>query len=75
MLTPAISLFIITIENDNQVLDIFLVCVSMFGMGFVCLGDTPITSEFAKDLTGSLFGWTNTWACLSGIIAPILGNY
>lgn len=44
MLVPAISLFIITLKNDDKTLDIGLVILSMFGFGFVCLGDTPITA-------------------------------
>lgn len=46
MLIPSISLFILTLKNDNQTLDIFLIVISMFGGGFVCLGDAPITAVF-----------------------------
>lgn len=72
LLVPSLALLIITLNNDSQTLDTCLIIFCMFGMGFVCLGDTPITADFAKDLSGSLFGFTNTWACLMGIASPLI---
>lgn len=72
LLVPSLAMLTITLKNDSQALDTCLVVLCMFGMGFVCLGDTPITADFAKDLSGSLFGFTNTWACLMGIASPLI---
>ena len=36
MLMPAISLYALTLKNDNQTLDISLIFLSMFGMGKYC---------------------------------------
>ena len=72
LLVPSLALLIITLANGSQTLDTCLIILCMFGMGFVCLGDTPITSDFAKDLSGSLFGFTNTWACLMGFVSPLI---
>lgn len=40
--------------------------------GLQCGGDAPIVSEFARDLSGSIFGLTNMFACFDGIISPIV---
>lgn len=71
-LVPSLALLIITVSKGSQALDTCLIILCMFGMGFVCLGDTPITADFAKDLSGSLFGFTNTWACVMGIASPLI---
>lgn len=46
MLTPAISLLIIIFKNDNLVLSITLIGLAMFGMGFVCAGDSVVNFGF-----------------------------
>ena len=75
MLTPALALFLITLKNDNQILDVSLIVIAMAGMGFVCLGDSIITAEFARDLSGSVFGFTNSFGCAAGIIAPMMASF
>lgn len=72
LLVPSLAMLIITLKNDSQTLDTCLIVLCMFGMGFVCLGDTPITADFAKDLSGSLFGYTNTYACMMGVASPLI---
>ena len=70
-LTPSACFFIITLKNDNMLLDTCLIVASMFGLGFISLGDTPITAEFARDLAGSIFALTNTCACIGATLSPI----
>lgn len=75
MFIPAICLFLITVKNDDRNLDILLIFLAMVGTGMVCGGDYAITAEFGGQLSGSIFGFTNTLSCGCGFIAPMLASF
>ena len=74
MFTPTICLLLLTIKNDNRDLDVFLIFLAMFGSGMICAGDSPITAEFAGQLSGSIFGFTNTLGTANGFLAPMMAG-
>ena len=43
MFTPTVCLLLLTLKNDDRDLDVLLIFIAMFGSGFICAGDSPIT--------------------------------
>jgi len=75
MTIPAFCFLMVPLKGDNQNIVTALIFIGMFGHGLQCGGDAPIISEFAKDLAGSIFGFTNMFACFDGIISPIVVGF
>ena len=71
MLIPAFSLLVMTLK-DSVLLSILMIFLSLFGLGFASLGDTPITIEFARDLPATIFSFTNTFGCIGSLLCSIL---
>lgn len=49
--------------------------ISFSGLGQICGGDAPITTEFGGELAGTIFGFTNTFACFNGFLSPIMVGF
>lgn len=65
-------LALLTVINGNVTVAIGLIVLSMFGLGMTCAGEAANLADFAQDLSGTIFGFANTFTCFDGILTPII---
>lgn len=71
---PTVALVLIPMAGCNIMLVVILLILSMSTTGFETGGATPIVSEMAPAISGTVFGVTNTFSCTIGFIAPLLSG-
>uniref|UniRef100_T1KZT9 Major facilitator superfamily (MFS) profile domain-containing protein n=1 Tax=Tetranychus urticae TaxID=32264 RepID=T1KZT9_TETUR len=72
LLIPAVCFITITFLGHDKTSILIILTFSMLAMGLRTGGDIPLISEMSPDLSGTVFGMTNTASAASGITVPIL---
>jgi MFS family permease len=69
---PAIAMFVLYKVPPSFEVAVAMLILAMFGMGFQVAGEFPNLPEYAGQHSPILFSVANTWACLDGMIAPLI---
>jgi ACS family sodium-dependent inorganic phosphate cotransporter len=68
----AVSFLAVNFFADNVTYALTAIVVAMLALGMQCAGEAAMLADFAQDFTGTIFGFANTFTCLSGIVSPIM---
>lgn len=71
-LIAATCLFAVNWFADDVTIALTLIVITMSALGMQCAGEAANLADFAQDLSGTVFGFANTFTCFGGIISPIL---
>lgn len=72
---PAICLFIVPEAPCNLIVLITLLMIGMIIFGLNAGGDKPIVVDIAPDHSGTIYGITNAFASLPGILSPLVVGF
>ena len=71
----AVCLILVPIVGCNSDAVISLLLIGMFVYGFITGGEYGVITEYAPNVSGTVFGVANTLASATGFIGPMLVGY
>ena len=71
-LIPASALFVLYLFPPKFEMAVSMLVLAMFGMGFQVGGEFPNLAEYAGQNSAMVFSVANTFACLDGMLAPLV---